>query len=1097
MGNFNKREDSSKIDDDLYSRQIICLGIDTMKKISQLKILIIGLRGLGVEIAKNIIVSGPKIVTVFDPVKVEINDLGSNFYLSEKDIGKRRDESCLDKLKKLNKYVIVNYLKEKNINDLFTKLQGNFNVIILTEIFPQKDIIQLDNISRNNKICFIYSAICGLCSFIFTDFGKKFTIYDEYCIKKRKFYLKKIEKSKEGLVEIQWTGKGNPNIQEYIKFKEVEGMTELNYDEKKKNIYKIKSKDETSFYIGDTSNFSEYITGGYIEETTSEQEMTYQCFQDTLDEPFIDDNSYKNHKKKFIFLIFKALMIFFDRKNRLPLKENKSDYEEIKNITKTLYEKINFENSKSFEKDELIFDEKLILNICSTSRAEIPCMTSIIGGIVSQEILKITGKFKPINQWEIINFSQYSSIIPEKDKIFQNVKKKKIRNRYEDLISVFGEKIVKMIQNLNIFLAGAGAVGCELLKNISLLGIPSGLVIDDDNIEISNLNRQFLFQEEHKGKSKAFIASKSAKEINPDCNFKYLSKRISPENKYIFKNSYFNKFDFVLGAIDSSQGNYYLSRQCELYEKILIKGATGGPCGKVQTFIPKKTGSYNDIPDMPDEEDQEKLPSCTRREFPGKIEDCIDNARDLFDDYYVTIVDDILKLFEPKGKFLELEVNMSMDKFNLIKNYFYLIKNEFNRKKIIKNNNEEKSKFNFFKIKKNSINNNMEKEFIKFGLMEFEKLFVSKIKNIYISHPINDTEESKSFWANKRKPFELLFNINDELSFAFLFNFLFICSKLLAIPFENNLIKFKQKLNEVINEINSSKNVENEALIYINDPHILYNKIINEIKNIQKDSELLDMINSLQKINFEKDIPELGHVQFIHSYSNLKAKTYKIPQCNKYYSLEYVGKIAPTTITSTAAVAGIMCLQMIGIIINQLYIWPQNKIIEVNEDEFDEELKETGLHNFFFDLKINEYDFECLSELEYSEYKGSSNLNKLIPTKYSSWFKLIEKGNQTVKEFIDYIKEKFGIDITLILSAEDDRNIYEKIPPKKKSKKLQEKRRLMENILNQNIDDVYYNTAKNICNEYEKENELYLKVKGIDKNGTYVEAPIIKYIIQK
>ena len=139
MGNFNKRDNSSKIDDDLYSRQIICLGIDTMKKISQLKILIIGLRGLGVEIAKNIIVSGPKIVTVFDPEKVEINDLGSNFYLSEKDIGKRRDESCLDKLKKLNKYVMVNYLKEKNINDLFTKLQGNFNVIIVTEIFPQKD----------------------------------------------------------------------------------------------------------------------------------------------------------------------------------------------------------------------------------------------------------------------------------------------------------------------------------------------------------------------------------------------------------------------------------------------------------------------------------------------------------------------------------------------------------------------------------------------------------------------------------------------------------------------------------------------------------------------------------------------------------------------------------------------------------------------------------------------------------------------------------------------------------------------------------------------------------------------------------------------
>jgi len=214
-------------------------------------------------------------------------------------------------------------------------------------------------------------------------------------------------------------------------------------------------------------------------------------------------------------------------------------------------------------------------------------MTSIIGGIVSQEILKVTGKFKPINQWEILNFSQYLTIIPEKDKNFK-INNIKYKNRYEDLISVFGQRVVAMIQNLNILLAGAGAVGCELLKNISLLGITSCLIIDDDNIEISNLNRQFLFHEENKGKSKALIASKSAKKINPDCNFDYLAKRISPENKYIFNKTYFNNVDFVLGAIDSSQGNYYLSRQCELYEKILIKGATGGPCGKVQTFIPKK-----------------------------------------------------------------------------------------------------------------------------------------------------------------------------------------------------------------------------------------------------------------------------------------------------------------------------------------------------------------------------------------------------------------------------------------------------------------------------------------------------------------------------
>jgi ubiquitin-activating enzyme E1 len=289
-------------------------------------------------------------------------------------------------------------------------------------------------------------------------------------------------------------------------------------------------------------------------------------------------------------------------------------------------------------------------------------------------------------------------------------------------------------------------------------------------------------------------------------------------------------------------------------------------------------------------------------------------------------------------------------------------------------------------------------------------------------------------------------------------------------------------VNEVIKEKNS---LQKEELIYIDYSEALYYKIVNEINNIKKETELLEKIKSLTKINFEKNIPELGHVQFIYSYSNLKAKTYKIPECNKYYALEYVGKIAPTTITSTEVVAGIMCLQMIGI--------TKNKKIEIDENEYDQELIETGLHNFCINLKSNEYDFESLSSME---YKGIWSLNDLIPNKYSStWFKIIEKGSKTVKQFINHIKEKYGIEATLILSAEDDRDIYEKISSKKKSKKALEKKRLMDNILSQNIDDVYYKSAKNICNEYEKENELYLKVKGLDSNDSYIETPIIKYII--
>ena len=146
--NMNDNVKSNNIDENLYSRQIILFGMETMSKISKLKILIIGLRGLGIEIAKNVIVSGPNKVIVFDPNKVELRDLGSNFYLSKQDIGKRRDKSCINKLKKLNKYVNVDYFKENFMEDIFDKIIGNFNVIVISEIIKKKYILFLDDISK-------------------------------------------------------------------------------------------------------------------------------------------------------------------------------------------------------------------------------------------------------------------------------------------------------------------------------------------------------------------------------------------------------------------------------------------------------------------------------------------------------------------------------------------------------------------------------------------------------------------------------------------------------------------------------------------------------------------------------------------------------------------------------------------------------------------------------------------------------------------------------------------------------------------------------------------------------------------------------------
>lgn len=78
-----------------------------MSRMVKANILIAGLKGLGAEVAKNVILAGVKSVTLLDATPVELADLSAHFYLSESDIGKPRAEACAKKLQDLNPAVKV------------------------------------------------------------------------------------------------------------------------------------------------------------------------------------------------------------------------------------------------------------------------------------------------------------------------------------------------------------------------------------------------------------------------------------------------------------------------------------------------------------------------------------------------------------------------------------------------------------------------------------------------------------------------------------------------------------------------------------------------------------------------------------------------------------------------------------------------------------------------------------------------------------------------------------------------------------------------------------------------------------------------------
>jgi ubiquitin-activating enzyme E1 len=162
---------NGEIDEGLYSRQLYVLGHEAMRRMAASDVLISGLGGLGVEVAKNVILAGVKSVTLHDQQNCEIADLSSQFYVSEASIGQNRAEVSCGQLSELNHYVPTTaYTGE--LTEEFIK---GFRVIVLTSN-SEEEQKRVASIARANNIAIIIGVTRGLFGQIFCDFGTDFTV---------------------------------------------------------------------------------------------------------------------------------------------------------------------------------------------------------------------------------------------------------------------------------------------------------------------------------------------------------------------------------------------------------------------------------------------------------------------------------------------------------------------------------------------------------------------------------------------------------------------------------------------------------------------------------------------------------------------------------------------------------------------------------------------------------------------------------------------------------------------------------------------------------------------------------------------------------
>lgn len=944
------------IDESLYSRQLYVLGHEAMKRMGSSNVLVVGLRGLGVEIAKNIALAGVKSLTLFDPKPARIEDLSSQFFLQPADVGKPRADLTAPRVAELNPYTPVSVLAAKDLTSDLSLLK-KFQSIVLTDT-PLKDQLKIADFCHQNGIYITITDTFGLFGSIFTDFGKNFTVGDPTGENPLNGIVAGIDE--QGLVSALDETRHGLEDGDFVTFSELEGMEALNDGTPRK----ITVKGPYTFQIDLPQNAGQYKRGGLYQQVKMPKILDFEPLSQQLKKPeqLISDFA-KFDRPGQLHAGFQALHAFAEKHNgELPRAHNDEDAKEVFRITKEI-------NEQSEEKAEL--DEKVITELSYQARGDLSPMAAFFGGLAAQEVLKsVSGKFHPIKQWLYLDSLES---LPTSVKRSEELCKP-TGSRYDGQVAVFGKEYQEKLSNVKQFLVGAGAIGCEMLKNWAMIGLGTGpqgriWVTDMDQIEKSNLNRQFLFRPKDVGQLKSECASRAVQAMNPDLkgHIEMLKDRVAQDTEHIFNEKFWENLDGVTNALDNVDARTYVDRRCVFFHKPLLDSGTLGTKGNTQVVLPRLTESYSSSQDPP----EQSFPMCTLRSFPNRIEHTIAWAKELFNNVF-TAPADIVNSYITQKDYLGTTLRQSgTEKQTLETLQEFLVS----------------SKPETFD------------DCIEWARLQFEKHFNNAIQQLLYNFPKDSkTSSGQPFWSGpKRAPDALAFDINNESHY----NFVLAGANLHAFNYHIKQNSDRDYIAGVLDrmmvpDFKPDPGVKIQADDKEPDPNAPAGGIDEDNAQLEKLAKSLPQPKQLadfrlEGVEFEKDDDTNFHIDFITAAANLRAENYKIQTADRHKIKFIAGKIIPAIATTTALVTGLVILELF-------------KIVDGKDDI--EQYK-----NGFVNLALPFFGFsEPIASPKgvYQGVNGEETIDKL-------WDRF-ETEDVTLQQFLDNFKAK-GLSVTMISSG--------------------------------------------------------------------------------
>ena len=604
-------------------------------------------------------------------------------------------------------------------------------------------------------------------------------------------------------------------------------------------------------------------------------------------------------------------------------------------------------------------------------KGKCPAAVSVIGALASQEAIKgITGVHAPLQQ--MMFFESLESLLEDDvDEYIGDT----------NMCRVYGKQLSAALQNQRLFVVGAGAIGCELLKNFALMDVAVGrsadtcenerigmwaekglsnggiVVADMDTIEKSNLNRQLLFRPEHIGKSKAETAAAVLKKINNRVNVIGVDAKVSADSE-IFDTDFWENSHIVVTALDNVDARRFVDSMCLKYKRCMLDSGTQGTKGNTQVVYPSLTESYSSSTDPSDD----SIPLCTLKTFPYLAEHCVAWSKSLFDTIFgsdIAIMRNALHSVE-EGTTLKFLESLNKDELKRLWGAFNLCSSEY------------------------SVNGAVR---LAFDL--FVDMFTLEVQALIATHPVDEIDEfGTPFWSGSRKfPSPVIFDpkSNEHISFV----------KEMATQLCRTYGIDASSVDRIVRNSKFRYSKQKESSL-----EEMRSQLVKSFASIEADT-IKRILSSLQEQAFEKDDPDLGHVDLVALTANIRCRIYGIGTIDRMEVQRLAGKIIPALATTTAMVAGLVCLEMV-------------KAVAALEGMRVPQL--STFRNSFVNL--------ALPELSFAEPVAAEEFTVGSET-FTPWdFIFAPSGSATlnIKSISKMLEKRFGVHLQSV--AIDDRLLY-------------------------------------------------------------------------